>query len=883
MQNIKPGSFLNGGKYRIDSTIGQGGFGITYLGEHTMLGRKVAIKEYFPQQYCDRDENSSNIVAKSTASAQEMARYRAKFIKEAITLSRLSHPNIVHILDVFEDNGSAYFVMEYVEGPTLKDMVDHEPLSVSAAISYALKITDALNHIHEKKINHLDIKPANVIVRSSDNQPVLIDFGLAKNYDSQGNQTSATPIGVSRGYAPLEQYTGAVDSFSPESDIYSLGATIYNITTGLTPPEPSTLLNVGKLEYPASIPQSLRAVIDKAMSISKASRYRTATEMSIALKNVLNGLETETETQAVYTPQTVVVPQKTEEEEQIYSIRPIAGTDAPVSESEKTEDSAEEPDKKADEATPTDETAAVYTPFAIPQPEPESISEEEPEQKEETLLTEYEPESEPEEEPELPEEENATEEESTELQIPETTNDGENLAEQPETEPTPEEEPEPAEQQPSEEDTLQKWASFDWSSNAATQHIKRDRDADTYQPASHTWETDSHADESNEEPVQETAPAIDEIPAEKTAEPQLPEQPEVTSEPEASVTEQPAEPEKEEEPQVWAQPEPITELQPEPQPEPQEEVRVESEETAINEPANDFQPDITGEAPHSDEQAAPYSAVTDDQDAVQPTMPYDFGGQDTETPDNQDFLTEQPQKTEPEKPAKAKKGKKGKKAKKGENIEAADNGGNHIENRTSGNSGKSHGKMLLVILILLAIGAAAAVFYFWTINGNQQKPAATPAAADSTNLSQTAGPADATAEQQSVVTDMPYTFAGIETLYTGKVNSEGVPNDENGIIKFKDDQYASYQGEITSGMITGTGVLTTIDGNTFEGTFDDGSLISGTLRLKFNGEYYVGTFKDNEYDNGVWYKADGTPAFNIVNGKSVKVKNSNKNSNILPI
>lgn len=302
MQNIRPGSFLNNGKYRVDIAIGHGGFGITYLGEHTMLHRKVAIKEYFPRQYCDREEASSNIVAKSSASAQELERYRTKFIKEAITLSRLSHPNIVQILDVFEDNGSAYFVMDYIEGETLNDMVEKRALSLESATAYVLKIAGALGHIHEKKINHLDIKPANIIVRTSDDEPVLIDFGLAKNYDSQGNQTSATPIGVSRGYAPLEQYTGALDSFSPESDLYSLAATFYKIITQSTPPEPSTLLNTGRLDFPDNIPESIREVITKAMSVSKAGRYRTAAEFIAAIKAALVGHQPADEPQPVSAP-----------------------------------------------------------------------------------------------------------------------------------------------------------------------------------------------------------------------------------------------------------------------------------------------------------------------------------------------------------------------------------------------------------------------------------------------------------------------------------------------------------------------------------------------------------------------------------------------------
>lgn len=389
MQNIKPGSLLNNGKYRVDLAIGQGGFGITYLGQHTILYNKVAIKEYFPQQYCDRDDHSNNIVAKSTSSAKEMARFRAKFIKEAITLSKLSHPNIVRILDVFEDNGSAYFVMDFVDGMTLKDMVECEPLPIDRAIDYVRHIAEALDHIHAKRINHLDIKPANIIVRASDNQPILIDFGLAKNFDSQGAQTSATPIGVSRGYAPLEQYTGAIESFSPESDLYSLGATLYKIITGINPPEPSTILNVGHIDFPDFVPDAIRDIITKAMSVSKAQRYHTAKEIIADLdKSMCPPAEPESETIPAVEPETepeevaetvAIVENRNEEEpaREVYIPTPIAHS----------ADATEEEPVAKEEHTVVEEKPVAEEEHAVV---------EAPEQEEFEMKEEAEPETEPE-------------------------------------------------------------------------------------------------------------------------------------------------------------------------------------------------------------------------------------------------------------------------------------------------------------------------------------------------------------------------------------------------------------------------------------------------------------------------------------------------------
>lgn len=283
MQHLKPGTLLQKGKYRVISVLGQGGFGLTYLGEHVMLGRKVAIKEYFPKQYCDRDSDTSHVTANSTASAEVMERYRSKFIKEAVMLSRFVHPNIVSIQDVFEENNTAYYVMEYVDGPSLSDMLVERKLPTSEALVYINKVGQALMYIHERKINHLDVKPANIMIRKKDNEPILIDFGLSKHYDRSGNETSTTPLGISKGYAPVEQYAGSITSFSPESDVYSLGATLYKTITGTTPPEPSVLLNGGELEFPSFVPDHIATVVRKAMSLAKAQRYKSIAEFLEAL------------------------------------------------------------------------------------------------------------------------------------------------------------------------------------------------------------------------------------------------------------------------------------------------------------------------------------------------------------------------------------------------------------------------------------------------------------------------------------------------------------------------------------------------------------------------------------------------------------------------
>lgn len=237
-QYLSSESSLQGGRYRIVRMLGSGGFGITYLGTQTGLERNIVIKEFFMSGYCLRDEYSNLITVPTVSNVEFVERFKDKFLKEARHIAQLKHPNIVNIIDVFEENGTAYYVMDFIEGGSLVEKVQREgSLPENVAKRYILQIADALNYIHQRYMNHLDVKPGNIMLSRNDNA-ILIDFGLSKQYDSQtGHQTSTTPVGISHGYAPMEQYKeGGVSEFSPETDIYSLGATLYYLLTGARPP-----------------------------------------------------------------------------------------------------------------------------------------------------------------------------------------------------------------------------------------------------------------------------------------------------------------------------------------------------------------------------------------------------------------------------------------------------------------------------------------------------------------------------------------------------------------------------------------------------------------------------------------------------------------------
>lgn len=280
MIQLAVGVTLQNGKYRIERMLGQGGFGITYLAIQSGLERKVAVKEFFMKELCERDESTSQVTLGSKGSRETVNRFREKFLKEARSIASFNHPNIVRIIDVFEENGTAYYVMEFAENGSLADKVKRDGyLAEPAATRYILQVAEALDYIHQQKVNHLDVKPANIMLNEKD-ESVLIDFGLSKHYDAvTGSQTSTTPVGISEGYAAMEQYKqGGVGEFSPETDIYALGATFFKLLTGATPPSASDVnedgVPVGELRA-KGVSDIAIAVICKAMEPRKKDRMKT--------------------------------------------------------------------------------------------------------------------------------------------------------------------------------------------------------------------------------------------------------------------------------------------------------------------------------------------------------------------------------------------------------------------------------------------------------------------------------------------------------------------------------------------------------------------------------------------------------------------------------
>ena len=201
--------------------------------------------------------------------------YRHRFRKEAENLSRLSHPNIVKVYDVFDENDTTYYVMEFIDGETLDAYINRKGrIPGKEAESIIRSVGDALSYMHSKKMLHLDVKPKNVMRRREDGRYFLIDFGLSKFFTPNGVPETSTTIGLGTpGYAPIEQSNFKQDgSFPATLDVYALGATLYKMLTGQRPPEASDVLNNG-IDKNLFADKHLAAITSKAMAPIKKDRY----------------------------------------------------------------------------------------------------------------------------------------------------------------------------------------------------------------------------------------------------------------------------------------------------------------------------------------------------------------------------------------------------------------------------------------------------------------------------------------------------------------------------------------------------------------------------------------------------------------------------------
>lgn len=241
-----------------------------------MLGERVAIKEFFVKDFCNRDEATAHVTVGTQSKKGLVDKLKHKFVEEAKMLYRMQHSGIVRVFDIFEENGTAYFVMDYIDGPSLSEIVAKEgALSEARAVRYICQVAEALKYVHDHDCLHLDIKPGNIMVDSNDNA-ILIDFGASKQYDEVDGENTSTLLGKTPGYAPLEQIGNDVVKFLPATDIYALGATLYKLVTGITPLSANLLASGEELApLPNSISAATRKAIDETMRINKNKRTQS--------------------------------------------------------------------------------------------------------------------------------------------------------------------------------------------------------------------------------------------------------------------------------------------------------------------------------------------------------------------------------------------------------------------------------------------------------------------------------------------------------------------------------------------------------------------------------------------------------------------------------
>lgn len=296
-----------GGQYILGRVLGQGGFGITYLAWDRFMSRTVAVKEYFPSGYAGRDSrNPLHVTSYDNHDSHDFENNKKRFLREAESLARLwTVPQIVKILRHFEDNGTAYIAMEYVEGVDLnKYLKKHRgPLTMEETMTILAPVMEGLSHVHRAGLVHRDISPDNIMVLP-DGSAKLLDFGAARyveNADAEKDRNTSTQAILKHGYAPPEQYR-THGALGPWTDIYAMCATIYYCLTGKVPPEAMGRTMEGEQIDWDKVPgltAGQRAALNKGMEILPKNRFASIEELRAALiRDLAAPVKTQLETSA---------------------------------------------------------------------------------------------------------------------------------------------------------------------------------------------------------------------------------------------------------------------------------------------------------------------------------------------------------------------------------------------------------------------------------------------------------------------------------------------------------------------------------------------------------------------------------------------------------
>lgn len=276
-------TLTNGGTvYTIQSVLGDGGFGITYLARDEKLQRRVAIKEYYPRDFAGRTATSS-VVPASRSQVDLFNWGKARFLDEARTLARFDHPGIVGVLDFFEGNNTAYLVMQFIDGLPMSTLLKTQSLDEASARILLGQLISALRIVHGAGYLHRDVKPANIMIHRDTKQPILIDFGAARQ--SLGSQTQSVTAMASASFSPKEQYLDNAPQ-TAASEVYSICATVYRAMFQSGPPvsigrdEDDSLV---ELDRAKNVSPAFAALLRKGLAYHQRNRYQSLDELEQAL------------------------------------------------------------------------------------------------------------------------------------------------------------------------------------------------------------------------------------------------------------------------------------------------------------------------------------------------------------------------------------------------------------------------------------------------------------------------------------------------------------------------------------------------------------------------------------------------------------------------
>jgi len=282
-----PHGIVIGGQFRVGRVLGKpGGFGITYIGWDVHLQQRVAIKEYLPRDMATRLADSLEVQPHTEGDREPFNLGRERFLREARIVARFDHPNIVRTRSFFNANGTAYLVMDYYEGISLGEYLSTVRSSLAPAIALDLikPVLHGLQYIHERKVIHRDVKPANIYL-AAEGRPILLDFGAAM--PASGERPDSRAVVLTEGYAPLEQYQRRSPQ-GPYTDVYGVGATLYRMISGESPAMALDRLGHDPLKQAgySALPAPLREPAARALALRAEDRYQSAAEFLAALELV---------------------------------------------------------------------------------------------------------------------------------------------------------------------------------------------------------------------------------------------------------------------------------------------------------------------------------------------------------------------------------------------------------------------------------------------------------------------------------------------------------------------------------------------------------------------------------------------------------------------